>query len=905
MPTDGDSRRQAAAGSAQTGPSRSAAPAFDTGALDAALATGRPAARAYADELARSDHALDQQLDGGADAHSVVAGRARIVDALLRHAWRRGVDDDARGVALIAVGGYGRGELHPHSDIDLLILLAEDEEERYRSVLEAFVTLLWDVGLELGHSVRTVAGCVDAARADVTVATNLMESRLLAGDGTLYRELREATGPDRVWPAPAFFRAKLDEQIARHHKFDDTAYRLEPNIKEGPGGLRDIQMVAWVAKRHFGARNLGELVDHGFLTADEHTRLVAGQELLWRIRWYLHRLTGRGENRLLFDHQRELAVAFGETEADPNRAVESFMQRYYRTVMELQRLNEILLQFFREAILEPVDGQPVRRLNDRFRVRGETMEVARPDVFRQWPPAILEMFLLLARHPEVKGVRASTLRRLRDDLDVIDDDLRADPDARRLFLELLRQPRRVARQLVRMNRHGVLGTWLPAFDRIVGRMQYDLFHSYTVDEHTLRVIRNLRAFRVGRLREELSLCCELMTQIDEPELLYIAALFHDIAKGRDGDHSELGAAEAESFCQSLELSSVQTGIVTWLVRHHLLMSMTAQRSDLNDPEVIHEFARTVSSVEHLNRLYLLTVADIRATNPNLWNSWKDSLLRELHQKTAQALRRGLDHPIDTDERIADVQRHARHLLEQAGTDGDAIDRIWSDLGEAYFLRHNADEIAWHTQGLIAHGGREDALILIRRETQRGSTGLFISCPDHHYRFALVTTVLDRLRLSVVDARVTTSRSGRALDTFLILEASGEPIADDFRIAEIRDALAKALAQPDRLPAQTHRRTPRRVRHFNIPLRVEAERTPDASFTAIEVTATDEPGLLSKIARAFLDAGVRVHSARIATVGERIDDVFFVTDNAWRAIDPAQVDDIEAAIARRLSNTETR
>jgi len=868
--------------------------------LTRGLAAGPPDARACADTLRVADDALHAALTAGASAADIVERRAAVMDRVLIHAWDGVLAAPESALTLVAVGGYGRRELLPRSDVDLLILVGKDLDPNHRERLERFVTLLWDAGLKLGHSVRTVDECVTDAEADVTLATNLMESRHLAGDRQLFARLWEATGPEHIWPAPAFFQAKLDEQIARHARYDNTAYRLEPNIKEGPGGLRDIQMVSWVARRHFDARTLAELVDHGFLTTDEHARLTEGQNLLWRIRWHLHRLTGRGEDRLLFDHQHDLALAFGDADSGgANQAVERFMQRYYRTVMELQRLNEILLQFFREAILEPADGQPVRRLNHRFRVRGDTLEIARPDVFRRWPPALLEMFLLLARHPEIRGIRAETLRRLRDDLDAVDADARADPVARQLFLDLLRQPRRVTTQLVRMNRHGVLGAWLPVFDQIVGRMQYDLFHAYTVDEHTLRVIRNLRRFAVPEHRDEFPLCSQLMAAIEEPELLSVAALFHDIAKGRDGDHSELGALEAEEFCREYEFGSVQTGLICWLVRNHLLMSITAQRRDLSDPEVIHEFARAVSSMEHLDRLYLLTVADIRATHPTLWNSWKDNLLRELYQKTAQALRRGLDNPIDKAERMAEVQAQARTLLAAAGVDGDRIDAVWSDLGDVYFLRHNADEIAWHTRALSEHSGRLEPLVRLRRETQRGSTEVFIACTDHRFRFALVTSIFDRLGLSVVDARILTSLAGRAIDTFLVLEASGDPITDDYRIEEIRTALESALRQPDRLPALTQRRTPRRMRHFDIPLRVEAERQPGSNLTAIEVTAGDRPGLLSRIARAMLEAGVRVHNARIATVGERVDDVFFVTDPDNQLLPPEMIETIHACIARHL------
>lgn len=880
-----------------------AAARFDPSTVDAAMARGETPGRSYAAALAAIDDRLNELLDHGARSHEVVHARARAIDAMLIHAWSREIGADAETLALIAVGGYGRGELQPRSDVDLLILLDEGAEARYRERLEAFVTLLWDIGLDIGHAVRTVDQCVAIAASDITTATNLMESRRLTGSAALFEALRAATGPQRLWPADAFFRAKLAEQAERHRKLDNTAYRLEPNIKEGPGGLRDIQMVAWVAKRHFGARSLADLVAHGFLTPGEHDQLRRGQELLWRIRWRLHRLTNRREDRLLFDHQRDLAAALGETAADPNQAVEAFMQRYYRTVMGLQRLNEILLQFFREAILEPQEAPAVRRLDAHLRIRGETLEAARPDTFRAHPPAILAMFLALARHPEAHGIRAETLRQLHGDLDAIDDDVRADPAARATFMELLRQPRRVASQLARMNRYGVLGAYLPTFDRIVGRMQYDLFHTYTVDEHTLRVIGHLRRFRLAEDPDEDALCCELMGLIDAPETLYIAALFHDIGKGEPGDHSETGAEHARGFCNDHGLSAVQSGLVTWLVRHHLLLSMTAQRRDLSDPDVIHEFARRVSSIAHLNHLYLLTVADIRATNPSLWNSWRANLLRELYYKTVQALWRGLDNPLDKAERLADVQAQARRLLADHAVSAEAIDAVWADMPEAYFLRHNADEVAWHTRALLDHGDTGAPLIQLRRETTRGSTELFVAGPAHRYRFALVTSVLDQLGLSVVDARILTSRSGVALDTYLILEASGATIGDAFRVSEIRERLATALARPERLPRQPERRTPRRMRHFSVPLRIDAEAQDDGATTAIEITARDQPGLLSKIARAFLETGVRVHNARITTVGERVDDVFFCTDDSDRPLARADIEGLERSLGRLINHPE--
>ncbi|HDJ85646.1 MAG TPA: [protein-PII] uridylyltransferase, partial [Chromatiales bacterium] len=606
-------------------------PSLDTARIERALADGGELLPACRDALDRAREDLAAQFAAGAPVRELVHKQARLIDRLLEYAWHRLLPGAGADLALVAVGGYGRGELHPASDIDLLILVADDAaRERHRAAIEQFLTLLWDLGAEVGHSVRSVEECVDEARRDITVATNLMEARLLAGPQALFTALRAATGPDRVWPGRAFFAAKWNEQQARHRKFHDTAYNLEPNIKEGPGGLRDIQMVGWVAKRHFGAATLHDLVGHGFLTEAEYRALIEGQDHLWRIRFALHLLTGRREDRLLFDHQVPLARRFGFRDTDANLAVEQFMQHYYRTVMDLSRLNEMLLQLFQEAILYADDRDEPLVINRRFQSRKGFIEVRHPKVFEQYPFALLEVFLLLQQHAELKGVRASTIRLIRDNRDRIDDRFRGDLRARSLFMEILRQPRGVTHDLRRMNRYGVLAAYLPAFSNVVGRMQYDLFHTYTVDEHTLFVVRNLRRLTVPEFAAELPLCSRIMRDLPKPELLYIAALFHDIAKGRSGDHCELGAADAQEFCRDHGLGAYDTRLVCWLVRNHLLFSLTAQRRDISDPQVIHEFAATLGDHVHLDYLYLLTIADIRATNPGLWNSWRRALLQELH-----------------------------------------------------------------------------------------------------------------------------------------------------------------------------------------------------------------------------------------------------------------------------------
>ncbi|HHQ43136.1 MAG TPA: [protein-PII] uridylyltransferase [Chromatiales bacterium] len=843
--------------------------------LEEALARGLPEAEAARTALAAMDEALRAAFEAGTPAPELVHGRARQMDELLRALWRRRLGADAGRLALVAVGGYGRGELMPRSDVDLMILVPEgDGGVGWRAAVEGFWTLLWDLRLDVGHSVRTVAQCVEEAARDVTVATNLMEARLLAGDAALYRAMREATGPRHLWPSEAFFAAKRREQEARHHRFHDTAYKLEPNIKEGPGGLRDIQMIGWVAKRHYGAEHLHELVAHGFLTEREHRELTEGQALLWRIRIGLHLLTGRREDRLLFDHQPELARRFGYRDDDANLAVEQFMKRYYRTVQTLSRLNEMLLQHFEEEILHHGEPGAATPLGRRFQVRHGFIEVRDAGVFRRHPFALLEIFLLLAQHPELAGVRASTIRLVREHLHLIDERFRADLRARSLFMELLRQPRGITHELRRMHRYGVLGAYLPAFGEVEGQMQYDLFHAYTVDEHTLFVVRNLRRMALAEHAAELPLCSEVFQRLPKPELLYLAGLFHDLGKGRGGDHSVLGARMAEDFCRAHGFGDYDSGLVSWLVRHHLAMSLTAQREDLGDPEVVNRFARLVGDQVRLDYLYLLTVADIRGTNPNLWNSWRDALLAELYHLTRRALRRGLEQPVDKEERIREVRTEARRLLRADGVDPAEVERVWRDFDEDYFLRYQPAEIAWHTAA-IARAERLP-LVLVRRAGPRGTTEIFVYGAGEDHAFAATTALLDQMGLTIVDARIISSRSGRTLDTYLVLEREGTPIADDWRAEEIRSALERLLAAGAPVPRVT-RRPPRTHRHFRIPTEVSFSEDERNRRTVVELITADRPGLLSRVARAFAECGVRLQNARIATVGARAEDVFFVTD----------------------------
>ncbi|MGE0384544.1 MAG: [protein-PII] uridylyltransferase [Gammaproteobacteria bacterium] len=876
-------------------------PSLDPETFRAAIAVLPVQAAPLRTALEEAGERIDQGFEAGVPIQALVRLRAGIVDAVLVRLWTA-FELDSEGLALAAVGGYGRGELHPYSDIDITVLLDRAADAAVAERLRRFVTCLFDLRMKIGHSVRTLAECRTEAAADITVTTALMESRRLAGDVRVFDAMRAATAPDRIWPADRFFAAKRDEQAARHHKFDDTAQNLEPHVKEGPGGLRDIQTVNWVAHRHYGGESLAALVDQGFLTREEYETLRRAQLFLWRVRYALHLTTRRAEDRLLFDSQRRVAELFGYSDQGrPNHAVEQFMKSYYRTANDVSRLSEMLLELFQEAIVDAGKRARVRPLNNRFQTRNNYIEVRDPRVFKHYPWALLEVFLLLQHNPGIEGVRASTIRLIRDHRHLIDDKLRHDLRARSLFLEILRQPRRVGFELIRMHRYGVLGAYLPIIEAVTGLMQFDLFHVYTVDQHTLTVVWNLRRFWVPTGGEP-ALCLEVAGQIPKPELLYVAGLFHDVAKGRGGDHSELGEQESIAFCRNHQLPEWDTHLVAWLVRHHLDMSTTAQRKDISDPRVVNDFAGFVGDVTRLNYLYLLTCADILGTNPRLWTSWKDSLLRELYYGTLRALRRGLENPIGRAEHIAQTKAEARAALAGASLEPESVERLWSGLPDDYFLRHSPEEILWHAQNILACPADRLPLVLLREATGRGGTAIFIYMPDRDYLFATMTRTLDQQGLDILDARIITSRDGFTLDTYFVLEAdSGEMIGDAKRAAEIVQALHKALTQAEAAPATVNRRTDRKVKAFRIPTVVSFDQDEAGHRTRMEVVTSDRPGVLARIGMALQFCGVRLQNARIATYGERVEDIFYLTTRDNEPIsDPLKFECLRESICGALS-----
>ncbi|XOV90010.1 MAG: [protein-PII] uridylyltransferase [Pseudomonadota bacterium] len=829
---------------------------------------------------------LEDRFRTGGDAEELIKARARFTDRVLGLAWRRFSWEENLGswrkhrIALVAVGGYGRGELHPHSDIDLLILLERNSYETHKGNIQSFLTLLWDIGLEVGHSVRSIKECQSQARNDVTVLTALMESRTLCGDDELRQRMDKLIGANKIWPAKKFFAAKRQEQEERHRKSDHTEYSLEPNVKTSPGGLRDIQTVMWIARRQFGTVDFDDLVNQQFITVPERDILRTGQALLWKIRFGLHIISGRDDDRLLFEHQQKLAAMFGYEDRD-QLAVEQFMQGYYRTALEVNAVSELLLQHFDEAIIGAGSRSTVRPINERFQIRNNYIEVTAEDVFARHPPALLEIFVHLGRDVSIEGTRASTIRLIRRSLDLIDDDFRHNPEATGNFMALLSSSERLFSQLRRMERYGILGTYLPEFGRVIGQMQFDLFHIYTVDAHTLQVVRNMRRFRYRNQEQRYPIAAHIYPRLPKVELLFIAGLYHDIAKGQGGDHSMLGESVAENFCQRHGLGSWDTRLVCWLVRHHLEMSYTAQRRDISDPDVIRDFALFVGDQVRLDYLYALTVADINATNPQLWNSWRASLMRQLYVETKKMLRHGLENYADRSEFIAENQNHAIARLAEQGMSREQVLDIWGTVDDDYFLRESISEIVAQTLAIRDHDLANGPLIMISDDVSsranEGATNIFIYANRSERIFMSSVTALDLLNIDVVDARISSSESV-AFDTFTVLESNGEPVGNKpARIEQIRKTLARHITSDGKFEAPANRRTPRVLKQFDFKTEVTISNDVNSEQTILEVVTPDRPGLLAIIAKIFVELDIILQSAKITTLGERVEDLFYIVD----------------------------
>ncbi len=833
---------------------------------------------------------LKQRFHAGEDVEALIEGRAQFVDMVLRLAWQRFDWNENLGkwwktrISLVAVGGYGRGELHPHSDIDLLILLERNAYQRHASNIQSFLTLLWDIGLEVGHSVRSVSECKTQARQDVTVMTALLEGRTVIGDPDLFDRVRQLIGPKKMWSPKAFYEAKIQEQQNRHKKSDHIEYSLEPNVKSSPGGLRDIQTVMWIAKRWINPGdervNFDTLVELDFLTPEERDIFRAGERLLWKIRFGLHLINGRDEDRLLFDHQRQLAEMFGYEDGD-QLAVEQFMKAYYRMAMVISTTSEMLLQHFNETFINTKGSANIEVINEHFQFRNNYLEVRHKDVFTSHPPALMEMFLHMGANPECSGTTAATERLARQNLHLIDDNFRHNPEVTSKFIELLSTAEVLSSQLRRMERYGILGQYLPEFGRIIGQMQFDLFHIYTVDAHTLQVVRNMRRFRYRDQEQKFPIAAHIYSRLPKVELLFIAGLYHDIAKGMGGDHSELGVGIARDFCKRHNLKAWDTNLVCWLVKNHLIMSSTAQRKDITDPDVVGEFAALVKDQVRLDYIYALTVADINATNPTLWNGWRASLMSQLYNETKKLLRHGLEVKVDTDVYITENRDHAMNRLLEVGLTQNQIKDIWGDVDEEYFLRESVSDIVRHTNAIALHKNAEEPLVLIEdivsRREHEGATQIFIHTKNQEYVFASVVTAFDLLGLDIVDARIARNED-YAFDTYMVLEDNGRPVGPfSNRQDQIRKLIIKHLSVERASVPKGVSRTPRLLKPFAFKTDVRTSIDKVKQLTVVEVQTPDRPGLLSIVANIFVDLDIHVVSAKITTLGERVEDLFYLTD----------------------------
>ena len=789
----------------------------------------------------------------------------RTTDQTLRSLWRH--LNPPRRFSLIAIGGYGRGELFPHSDVDLLILADRpggDETE----LLERFVSACWDLGLQIGHSVRNLDECLDEARRDITVQTSLIERRLLAGSREAFDELGRRFG--RELDPELFFSKKILEMRQRHTRFEDTPYSLEPNSKESPGGLRDLQLILWICRATGLGSSWADLAKRQLISDRELRQIRHNERVLKRVRACLHVVSGRREDRLVFDLQAQVGAALGFGSDDPRRASELLMQRYYWAAKAVVQLTTLLLQDLRERLSPAATGEP-EPIDPEFANRGGLLDMIDPLLFERDPSAILRAFLAVARHRELHGMSTTTLRAMWRARTRIDAAFRQAPANRLLFLEMLKAEHGVTRGLRQMNQWSVLGRYLPVFRRIVGQMQHDLFHVYTVDQHILMVVRNLRRFGMAEHAHEYPLCSQLMSELRAPWLLVVAALFHDIAKGRGGDHSTLGKSDARRFCNAHGIGAADRDLVEFLVEHHLTMSSVAQKQDLSDPEVIDRFSRLVGSQERLVCLYLLTVADIRGTSPKVWNAWKAKLLEDLYRAT----RRRLAGEAPNAGAMLDARRaEAIRLLNLQAIDPNRYSAFWTRLGISYFLRTDPADIAWHTRVLTDSDNPHGPLVRARMAPIGEGFQVVVYTQDQPELFARICGYFDSHNLSILDAQIHTTPDGHALDSFLVVD----PLAAmgyRERLNLVERELADALLDEGALPSPVRGRLSRRSRYFPVNPTVDVRPDERGGRHLLSITANDRTGLLYSIARVMSRHQVSLISARIMTLGERVEDVLVV------------------------------
>ena len=777
-----------------------------------------------------------------------------------------------KGAALAAVGGYGRGELYPFSDVDLLILLQRDPSPEEESSLGILVTAMWDLGLEPGYSVRTIEQCIAEAAADITVETSMLETRWIAGSKKLIQTFIAAM---KAHLDPyKFFQAKRAEMQQRHARYQDTPYALEPNCKESPGGLRDLQVIMWMARAAGFGSSWQQIARSGLLTTLEARDLKRAEQAFKRLRIELHLLVKRREDRLLFDLQHGMAEVYGLTATANRRASEIMMQRYYWAARLVTQLNTLLVQNIEERLV-PFNEADAQVIDENYIARHHRLDIIDEELFERDPSQLLNVFIVMEQHPELTELSGRAMRAIWHARHLINVDFRRAPNNKIAFLSILQQPQGIVHALRRMTMLNILPRYLPSFRRVVGQMQHDLFHVYTVDQHTLAVIRNLRRFTMPEHAQEYPLATKLMAALENHWLLYVAALFHDIAKGRGGDHSALGAVEVQRFARAHFMSAEDIELLVFLVRNHLAMSQVAQKQDLSDPQVIQDFAQMVGTPRKLSALYLLTIADIRGTSPKVWNAWKGKLLENLFSQTGAALGGSLD---DTNTILHQRMEQAAGLTRLAGLRDDTREEFWKQLDVAYFLRHEAPDIAWHTRHLYYRPAPESAIVKARPTEGGEGLQVLVYTKDIADLFARICAYFGTHGFSIQDCRIHTTRTGFALDSFIVLPID---TTDDLRTQatliehELALALDHTAVKPHTNSGYIGVRPSRLSKAFPVPPVVELHPDEGSQNWRLDLIATDRPGLLGDIAQVFVSNAIDLQTAKVMTLGDRVEDVFVI------------------------------
>ena len=841
---------------------------------------------------------LCKEFTQKANISAITRKLAVFIDAILITLFVKNKLDLGEHFCLLALGSYGRRELQLHSDIDLLLVHTDKISKAQLHRAQTFIQDCWDVGLEVSHQITNVSSCAELAAQDLSVISSIMDMYLLCGRGALMEELIYQTHPLHMWPSHEYFFAKQQEQRNRYAKYGETAYNLEPNVKYGPGGLRDLQVLLSISKRHFSVKKLADGINYGFITDKEYEELTYCQHFLWKVRFALHMLAEKPEERLSFDYQVKLAQFFGYTDGPHSLAIEQFMKDYFKVIKRNRELNEMLLQWFDETIVHH-QKQKLTHLDNEFQLSNNYIEVRNMRVFNQHPQALLKLFLWIAKRSDIAGVRASTIRLIRESLYLISKRFKALSDTRETFINILKAGHDPYEALQRMNRYGVLAHYLDCFATVTGQMQYDLFHVYTVDQHTLFVIRNISRFKQEQYAKQFPLCAKVMASLAKPEILYLSALFHDIAKGRGGDHSELGAIEAQQFAQHHHLEKEDTELLIWLVRHHLLMSQTAQRQDIYDPKTIEHFCQLLPHPRYLDYLYLLTVADICGTNPALWNAWKDSLLKELYRATKHMLHKEQE-LMDEAALIADRKQYALNIMVLEGFSPERIQKLWDQFKGKYFLHESPEVIARHTKAILM--AKQFPLVMIMPHHSQGGTEVFIYMPHRDERFTITTSVLSNHQVTIQEAAIITCDNQFDLDTYIILDEQNQAFFDEQRSTAIQQDLCLHLADKDHLPPVTRKRLSRALAHFNVKTQITYNEDDLNHHTRLFLVANDRPGLLATVSSVFLTLAIHLHNAKIATAGERAEDMFYITNKNGQPLNLEEKEILRQKLVEALSST---